>query len=349
MGKAEAMKLDILLGLKQKGYNLVDGDQPEIMTMSLGGGYTLICNVKKPSKEWKILFNDGVEVSEYPVDSEKVIFTFKKDADKLINEYDAVLRALFEEGVRANDETENIKGEPVKQPESKPKEERRKEQWGKPQPKKEMQSKNVPAIIPDDVSSRQIAELTNSDIINYLCPKATEKEAMIFLKVCQAKGINPFLKEAYLVKYKAEDPASIVVAKDYFARKAEEHPMYDGEESGIILMSKDGGLERREGAFMLPNENVVGGWCKVYRKDRARPVLTEVAFHEYVQKTREGTPNKFWNKMSATMIQKVAFSQCHRKAFPGEFSGLYDSSEIEGSMEGLEESVIEASYKEVEA
>lgn len=32
MGKAEAMKLDILLGLKQKGYNLVDGDQPEIMS-----------------------------------------------------------------------------------------------------------------------------------------------------------------------------------------------------------------------------------------------------------------------------------------------------------------------------
>lgn len=94
MGKAEAMKLDILLGLKQKGYNLVDGDQPEIMTMSLGGGYTLICNVKKPTNDWKILFNDGVETSEYPANSVKVIYTYRKDSDKLIKEYEAGCKAI---------------------------------------------------------------------------------------------------------------------------------------------------------------------------------------------------------------------------------------------------------------
>ena len=88
MSKAEAMKLDVLLALKSKGYNLIEGDKPEIMTMSLGGGYTLECNVKKPSKEWKIFFNDGIETSEYPADSVKVIFTHRKDADALIKEYE---------------------------------------------------------------------------------------------------------------------------------------------------------------------------------------------------------------------------------------------------------------------
>ena len=88
MSKAEAMKLDILLGLKSKGYNLIEGDKPEIMTMNLGGGYILECNVKKPSNEWKIIFNDGIETSEYLADSEKVVFTYRKDADALIKEYE---------------------------------------------------------------------------------------------------------------------------------------------------------------------------------------------------------------------------------------------------------------------
>lgn len=112
------MKLDILLGLKSKGYNLIEGDKPEIMTMSLGGGYTLECNVKCRPDKWKIFFNDGVEISEYPADSEKVVYTYKKDAESLISEYNSVLREMFEGGVRANDEPENTKDELVKQPES---------------------------------------------------------------------------------------------------------------------------------------------------------------------------------------------------------------------------------------
>jgi hypothetical protein len=112
MSRAEAKKLEILLGLKSSGYNLVDGDKPEIMLMSLGGGYTLECNVKKPSSEWKIIFNDGIETTEYPADSEKVVFTHRKDSDKLIGEYNATLRELFDDGVRVNEE-------PVKQPEEK--------------------------------------------------------------------------------------------------------------------------------------------------------------------------------------------------------------------------------------
>jgi len=101
MSSAEAKKLDILLTLKSRGYNLIDGDKPELMIMSLGGGYTLGCNVKKPTKDWKIIFDDGVENTEYPADSEKVVHTYRGDADKLIEEYNAELRTLFDDGVRA--------------------------------------------------------------------------------------------------------------------------------------------------------------------------------------------------------------------------------------------------------
>lgn len=211
----------------------------------------------------------------------------------------------------------------------------------------------MPAIIPDATRNKQIAELTTDDIINYICPKASTQEAMIFLKLCQARSINPFLKEAYLIKYDATDPAQMVVSRDYFARKAEEHTMYDGYESGIILLKENGTLERREGTFLLPDEKLVGGWCKVYRKDRTRPTLSEVALHEYQQRKRDGTLNKFWSDKTgkpATMIDKVAFSQCHRKAFPGEFSGMYDRAELAAgieNLEGLDDGIIEAEYREV--
>lgn len=115
MTSAEARKLDILLALKKNGYNLVDGDKPEIMTMSLGGGYTLECNVKNPTAKWNILV-DGSE-TKYPADSEEVVFTYRKDSDQLIKEYNAELRALFEDGVRVNDDPEPIPnlGKSVKQ------------------------------------------------------------------------------------------------------------------------------------------------------------------------------------------------------------------------------------------
>ena len=191
--------------------------------------------------------------------------------------------------------------------------------------------KSVPAskalTIPDAMRSMQISELTPEDIVKYLCRDASEKEAFLFLKLCQARDLNPFLREAYLIKY-GNDPAQMVVGKDAFARKAELHPMYAGYEGGIIILKGDGSLERRDGTFSLPDENTVGGWCKVYRKDREKPVLSEVAFHEYVGLTREGKPNKIWNKIPNTMIAKVAFCQGHRAAFPGLFVGMYDQAEL---------------------
>lgn len=210
---------------------------------------------------------------------------------------------------------------------------------------------NMPAF-PLNVSTKQVMELTQQDIINYICPEATPQEAMIFLKLCQARDINPFLKEAYLIKYKPSDPASMVVARDYFTRKADEYPEYDGYQAGIIIKKGDGSLERREGTFMMSPEELVGGWCKVYRNDRTKPHLVEVALKEYQQRKNDGSLNRFWNDKTgkpATMIRKVAVSQCHREAFPGKFSGMYDSSEIAGGMEALEDSIIEAVYQEVEA
>ena len=86
----------------------------------------------------------------------------------------------------------------------------------------------------------QVADLTFDDIKTYICPAANDQEVMIFLKLCQARNLNPFLKEAYLVKYDQTKPAQMVVGKDHFTKKAEEYPQFDGYRAGIIVEDENG-------------------------------------------------------------------------------------------------------------
>jgi len=42
--------------------------------------------------------------------------------------------------------------------------------------------------------------------------KVSDQEVMMFLKLCQYQRLNPFLNEAYLVKF-GNEPAQIIVGK----------------------------------------------------------------------------------------------------------------------------------------
>ena len=180
------------------------------------------------------------------------------------------------------------------------------------------------ALVPKQTD---ISDLTTGIIQQYICPGATDQEAYMFLKLCQARGLNPFTKEAYLIKY-GSAPATQVVGKDAFLRKAEEHSQYNGFEAGIIVRDESGEIVRREGSFVLPDEEILGGWAKVYRKDMKYPFVSEVSFDEYVGKKKDGTVNKQWSSKPATMIRKVPLVQAHREAFTAELSGMYDPVEM---------------------
>lgn len=159
--------------------------------------------------------------------------------------------------------------------------------------------------------------------------QVTDKEVAMYVQLCKAQQLNPFLKEAYLIKYSNSTPASIVVSKDAFTKRAEAHPQYDGMKSGIIVMSKDGKITEREGAFHLPNENVVGGWARVYRKDKKNDTYDSVAYEEYAVKDGNGNINTMWRTKPGTMIQKVAEVHALRKAFPERLSGMYVEEETD--------------------
>lgn len=166
------------------------------------------------------------------------------------------------------------------------------------------------------------------DVRNFICPKATDAECKIFLETCKQYHLNPFTKEAYLIHYdnKNEDTAStIVLGKNCYMQMAERHPSFDGFEAGVIVLTADGQLLNREGSIVYDGgggETLLGGWAKVYRKDRTRASYEEVKLSEY------DTGNSLWNGKKATMIRKVALVHALREAFPSTFGALYDESEV---------------------
>lgn len=150
----------------------------------------------------------------------------------------------------------------------------------------------------------------------------TDQEAMMFMKLCQAQKLNPFTREAYLVKY-GNQSANIIVGKDAFTRRAEANPNYKGFKGGIIVVNLKKDVEMREGTFYLKGkEELVGGWARVMFKDGKEDLLNTVSLDEY------DTKKSLWSSKPATMIRKVALVQALREAFPNVLSQMYTAEEV---------------------
>ena len=174
----------------------------------------------------------------------------------------------------------------------------------------------------------QEIKLSIAIVRNYIAKgdsSITDDEAINFMKLCQYQKLNPFLNDAYLVKYKSyvdgKDPvASTIVSKEFFMKRAQENPDYDGIQAGIIVL-RDGKPIDLEGSFKLDADILVGGWAIVYLKTKKYPSVSRVSFTEY------NTGKSTWKTKPLTMIRKVAEAQALREAFPKEFNGLYVEEE----------------------
>lgn len=174
-------------------------------------------------------------------------------------------------------------------------------------------------------------ELTPEVVKNYLVSgnkdRVTMQEIVMFMNLCKYSGLNPWMKEAYCIKYGSE-PATMVVGKDAFMKRAEKHPAYDGYQAGIIAYDPETEtITKRPGSFLLEKEEVVGGYAEVWRKDREHSFVSEVSFDEYAGRKKDGSLNAQWAKRPATMIRKVALVQALREAFPATFGGMYSAEE----------------------
>lgn len=158
----------------------------------------------------------------------------------------------------------------------------------------------------------------------------TLQEFKLFTELCKVRKLNPFLQEAYLIKYSNSVPAQLVVGKDAILKRAVLNPNYDGMESGVILENNDT-LEiiERPGTFVPTNHTLVGGWAKVYVKNRKYPSYASVNLSEVAQTKKDGTLNSNWAGKPATMVEKVAKVRALREAFVEDLGGMYEAEEVE--------------------
>ena len=195
---------------------------------------------------------------------------------------------------------------------------------------KEKETKKEIAVV-YEVDGEQI-KLTPSIVQNYIVgtdAQITMPEFKFFTSLCKARGLNPFLKEAYCIKY-GKNPAQIVVGKDAVLKRAIKNTNYDGMESGVIVQNKETSeiIERKGTFYLRDSENLVGGWAKVYRKDWQHPTYCSVGFDEVAQKKSDGSLNANWSGKGATMVEKVAKVRALRETFVEELGGMYEAEEM---------------------
>lgn len=181
-------------------------------------------------------------------------------------------------------------------------------------------------------SDGQELTLTPGVIARYILgnvDNVPEAEYAKVIMTCASRGLNPLAGDVAVQprwdKKKGCNILSVVPTKDYFQRRAEAHPSYQGKEYGIVVFNeKEGRLLHKEGTGLYPElgEKLLGGWCKVHVKGHDMPEYAEVSMAEYDQGFA------LWQSKPATMIAKVAKSQALREAFPNEFQGLYEPEEI---------------------
>lgn len=136
-----------------------------------------------------------------------------------------------------------------------------------------------------------------------VAPNTTPAELKLFLHTAMKYDLDPLIKQVWCVKY-GNNPATIFTGRDGFLALAHRSGQLDGMESEAIY-DKDGKLK--------------GAVCKVYRKDMSHPFKVYVDLKEY------DLDRGLWKTKKATMIIKVAESQCLRRAF--NISGLYAEEE----------------------
>jgi len=182
-----------------------------------------------------------------------------------------------------------------------------------------------------------------NEIKKLFAPNLSQKEFEFFVELGKQLGANPFLREIWAVKYEANKPAQIFVGRDFYRKKAQSLPQYNGHIVDAVYENDEFFVENGipKHRYKLTNRGkLVGAYCVVYRKDTEHPYFVFVDFNEY------NKGQSTWKQMPATMIKKVAEAQALRGAFQGVFAGTYDESEAWIDENGNE--VIEAKVEEIE-
>ncbi len=164
-----------------------------------------------------------------------------------------------------------------------------------------------------------------NEIRKLFAPKLTEMEFHYFVGLGKASGLNPFLKEIWSVKYDERSPAQVFIGRDGYRKAAQAHSEYDYHQCDAVyendIFEVQDGIVKH--SYKLTQRGaLIGAYCIAKRHKSSRPMYVFVELKEYT------TGKSVWGSKPATMIKKVAESQCLRACFQDLFGGTYGEEEM---------------------
>ncbi len=181
-------------------------------------------------------------------------------------------------------------------------------------------SNNQMAIWDDNSKLEEIRKL--------FAPKLTDMEFKLFVGIGKATKLNPFMREIWSVKYQESTPAQIFIGRDGYRKAAQAHSEYDYHQCDAVYSNDDFEVhngEVRHSYKMANRGELIGAYCIAKRHKSSRPIYVFAELKEY------STGKSLWNPSTgkpATMIKKVAESQCLRACFQDLLGGTYGKEEM---------------------
>jgi phage recombination protein Bet len=165
------------------------------------------------------------------------------------------------------------------------------------------------------------------EIRKLFAPKLSDTEFQFFVGLGKASRLNPFTKEIWAVKYQDSQPAQVFIGRDGYRKAAQAHPEYDFHQADAVYENDEyevvNGVVHHK--YKLSNRGkLVGAYCVAKRHKSSRPIYVFCELSEY------STGRSLWNTQTgkpATMIKKVAESQCLRACFQDLLGGTYAEEE----------------------
>lgn len=186
-----------------------------------------------------------------------------------------------------------------------------------------------------EFSTQQVAALKQLGV-----DQATDGDLAVFFHQAKQTGLDPFAKQIYMIGRNAKlDDGSW--GKKYTIQTGID---------GYRLIARRAAKKERESLgysdTLWCGED--GQWRDVWLA-RTHPAAAKVTvirdgqtfaavalWSEYVQTTRDGSPNSMWSKMGANQLAKCAEALALRKAYPQDLSGIYTSEEM-GQTENVDQ------------
>lgn len=155
----------------------------------------------------------------------------------------------------------------------------------------------------------------------------------VFFHQCQRTGLDPFVRQIYMI-----------------GRRTKNQRTQQWETKQTIQTGIDGFRLVARRAADAAGETIAfqdtlwagsdGVWTEVWVADGppaaakvvvvrdGRPVPGIALYREYVQTTKDGTPNSQWSMRPAHMLAKCAEALALRRAFPQDLAGVYVPEEM---------------------